>query len=101
MSVDLGDDKFSDTFKKELENKLDIYWSDLLQTNQIRREKDENERWQRERERIQKEEQYKALKTVGKTGGGALAGAGVGALIGGPPGAAIGFFLGGIFGFNS
>lgn len=108
MGDDLGDDRFSNSFRKRLEKNFDSFFPFLKQINKGQREKVEMER-ERERERIRAREieivrQKKVLQEKEswqnwKTGGGALAGAGVGAMLGGPPGAVVGFFLGGLFGY--
>lgn len=103
MGDDLGDVKFSDSFRKRLEIDLDTFWTTLKQINNIRREARYRAQIvieQKENEKRIQQEQNDRYKTAGKTSGGAIAGAGIGAIIGGPPGAAIGFLLGGIFGFN-
>lgn len=57
--------------------------------NKTLRDKNEYSRFRMEEienDRRRKQKENQNLKTVGKTGGGAVAGAGIGAMMGGPPG---------------
>jgi len=108
LGDDLGDDKFFDSLRSRLEQNFNTNLPLLIQINKTKRYErerriQEEKRMKEEEIRMKEEEirkQNENIKTAGKTGGGAIAGAGIGAMIGGPPGAALGFFLGGLFGYN-